>query len=169
MAATGRRLAWGYWPGSCNPQGDWLCCYRPQVDLGVLAWLLHAPGWPEILAWLPQAAGLPGGTGMAAAAHRGYWHGCYSSQYSLGVLAWLLQAPGWPEATGLAVTGPRLAWMYWPGCYRPQVGLGILGWLLHAPGSPGDTGLADTGHRLAWGIGLAAIALSLACGYWAGC
>ena len=42
MAATAPRIAWGYWPG----------CFRPQVGLGVLAWLLQAPGWSGVLAWL---------------------------------------------------------------------------------------------------------------------
>ena len=50
MAATGPRLAWGYWPG----------CYRAQAGLGVQAWLLQPTG----------------GTGLAATAHRGYWPGC---------------------------------------------------------------------------------------------
>ena len=109
MAATALRIACGYWAG----------CYRSQVALGVLVWLLQGLGWPE-------------GTGMAATSHRGYWPGCYSPHYSLGVLAWLLQAPGlpgvlawllqapgWPGCTGLAATGLRLAWGYRPGCYRP--------------------------------------------------
>ena len=74
-------------------KGYWPCCYRPQVDLGVLAWLLQAPGWSGVLAWLLQAAGLP------------------------GVLAWLLQ-PTW-GGTGMAATALNIAWGYWPGCYRP--------------------------------------------------
>ena len=76
MAATAHR---GYWPG----------CYCPLYNLGVLAWLLQAPGWP-------------GGTGLAAAGPR---------------LAW---------GTGMVATGPMLAWGYWPGYNRPQVGLGVL-------------------------------------------
>ena len=89
---------------------------------------------------------------MAATAPRGYWPGCYSPQYSLGVLAWLLQAPVWPGGTGLAATGPRLAWGYWPGCYRPQVGLGVLAWLLQTPGLPVGTGLAVTWLQVGLGV-----------------
>ena len=89
LTATALSIAWWYWPG----------CYRPQVCLGVMAWLLQAAGLPQVdLAWLLQAAGCPGGTGLAAAAHRGYWPCCYRPQVDLGG--------------------------YWPGCYRPQVGLG---------------------------------------------
>ena len=120
-------MAWGYWPG----------CYRPQVGLGVQAWLLEAPGWPGgtglaasgpmlafmVLARLLQAPGWRRGEGLAAAAHRWYWPGCYSLRDSLGLLVWLLQAPGWPEG-------------YWPSCFWPTIGL--MG-----------TGLAATGRRLA--------------------
>ena len=130
-------LAWAYWP----------CYYRPQVGLGVLAWLLHPTGGTDLAATALRIAWVywPGcyrlqvgltGTGLAAAAHRGYWPCCYSPQDSLWVLAWLLQAPGWPGGTGLAATSSRLAWWYWPGCYKLQVGLR-------------GTGLAATGPMLA--------------------
>ena len=162
LAAAALRIAWGYWPGCYRLQvglrgtglaaahrGYWPCSYSPQDSLGVLAWLLQAPGCSEVLAWLLQpieSTGLaatalriawgylPGcyrlqvglrGTGLAAA-HRGYWHCSYSPQDSLGVLAWLLQAPGWPE---------------------------VLAWLLQ----PIE------------GTGLAATALRMASCYWSGC
>ena len=122
MAATAYR---GYWPG----------CYSPQYSLGVLVWLLQAPGWPRVLAWQLQAPGCSGvlawllqptgGTDLAATALS-----------ILGVLAWLLQAAGWPGGTGLAAAAhrgfrpgcysPQDSLGYWPGCYRPQVGLGVL-------------------------------------------
>ena len=99
LVATGPRSSLGYWPG----------CYRPQADLGVLAWLLQAPGWPggtglaaadPRLAWgtglaATRVAGLPGDTDLAAAAHRGFRQGCCSPQDSMGV--------------------PMLAWGYRPG------------------------------------------------------
>ena len=118
MAATGRKLAWGYWPG----------CRRLQV--GLRGTVLAASG-PRLL----QAAGLPADTGMAAAAHRGfrpgcyspqdsmgvprlaggYWPGCNRPQVGLGVLAWLLQPSG---CTGLAATASGepgvLAWLLQP-------------------------------------------------------
>ena len=80
LAATALRIAWGYWPGCYRLQvgltgtglaaaahrGYWPCCYSPQDSLGVLAWLLEAPGWPGVtglvLAWLLQPTG---GTGPA--------------------------------------------------------------------------------------------------------
>ena len=160
MAAACPMLAWGYWPG----------CYRPQVGLGVLAWLQQPTG----------------GTGLAATALRiawGNWSGCYRLQVGLRVLAWLLQASGWPEGywpgccrpqiglgvltcllqpaggSGLAATGPRLAcgyWLgcysqqgYWPGCYKPHVGLGVLAWLLKAPFGLRGTGLDASCPRVA--------------------
>ena len=79
MAATAPRIAWGYLPG----------CFRPQVGLGVLAWLLQAPGWSGGTGMAAIAPESPGGTGLAATAHRGYWPGCYSL---------------------------RMAWGNWPGC-----------------------------------------------------
>ena len=133
LAATGCKLAWGYWPGCCRLQvglrGTGLAATGPRLANGVLAWLL-------------QATGLPGDTGLAAAAHRGFRPGCYSPRDSMGVprLAW----GNWP----------RLAWGYWPGCYRPQVGLGVLAWRVQPTGC---TGLAATAHRRAWGTGLAAL------------
>ena len=97
LAATSPRLAWSTggllhaagWPGGTGlaaaaHRGYWPCCYKPQDSLGVLAWLLQAPG---VLAWL-----LPG------------------LLVCLGILAWLLHAPGWPGDTGVAATGPKLAW-----------------------------------------------------------
>ena len=130
-------------------------CYRPQVCLGVLAWLLQAAGlpwvtglaaaahigvlavlqaagWPGLLSWLLQAPGW----------HEDYWPGCYRPKVSLGLLI-LLQQP--TAGNGLAATGCKLAWGYWPGCCRLQVGLR-------------GTGLDATDRRLAWGIGLAAVA-----------
>ena len=189
LAATTLRIAWGYWPGCYRLQvgvrgtglaaaahrGYWPCCYSPQDSLGVLAWLLQAPGLPWgtglAAAALRIACGYwPGcyrlqvglrGTGLAAA-HRGYWPCSYSPQDSLGVLACLLQAPGWPEVlawllqpiegTGLAATALRIAWGYLPGCYRLQVGLR-------------GTGLAAAIE----GTGIAATALRIASGYWPGC
>ena len=109
LAATALSKAWVYWP----------CCYRPQVGLGVLTWLLQSPSWLV-------------GTGLASTAlsiSLGYWSGCYMPQDGLGILAWLLQAPGWPWGTCLAATGSRLAWGYWPGRYSPQ---GVLAWLLQS-------------------------------------
>ena len=87
LGATGSRLAYGVlaWllQAPCLPEGYWPGCYRPQVGLGVLAWLLFPIG----------------GTGLAATALRiafWYWPGCYKLQVGLRV-------------TGLAATGPRLA------------------------------------------------------------
>ena len=120
----------------------------------------------EVHAWLLQATGWPGGTGLATAALRlalDYWPGCYSPQVyrpqvGLGVLACL--QPTWGTVlaatalriaggTGQAVTGLRFAWGFWPGCYTTQVSLGVLAWLLQARGWPGGTGVAATGSRLA--------------------
>ena len=143
-------MAWGYWRG----------CYRPQVGLGVLVWLLQPTG----------------GTGMGATALNiaweywpgcyrpqvdlGYWPGCYRPQVGLGVLAWLLQAPDWPGV---------LAWLL-PGLL---VCLGILAWLLQPTGVSGQ---AVTALRIAWGnpgwpggTGRAATGHRFACGYWPGC
>ena len=81
MAATGPRLAGGYWPGY----------FRPQVSLGVLAWLLQASGWP-------------GDTGVAATGPKlawGYWPGCCMPRVCLGIQAWLIQATGWPGVLAL--------------------------------------------------------------------
>ena len=115
LAAASSRLAWGYCPG----------CYKLQDSLGLLAWLLQAPGSPEV-----------------------YWPGCYRPKVGLrgtGLAAtglrlawgyWLLLAPGWPGGTVLAATSSRIAWGYWPGCYRLQVRLR-------------GTGLAATGPKLA--------------------
>ena len=95
----------------------------------------------------------------------GYWPGCYRPKVGLGVQAWLLEDPGWPGGTGLAASGPMLAWGtgpaatgprlafriasgywpgccsphggYWPGCYSPQECLGVLACLLQAQAWPG--------------------------------
>ena len=50
--------------------GIGLAATGPRSSLGVLAWLLQPTG---VLAWLLQARCWPGGTGVAAAAHKGYW------------------------------------------------------------------------------------------------
>ena len=84
MAAAGPMLAWGYLPG----------CYRTQVGLGVLTWLLQ----------------LTGDTELAATALRiawGYKPGCYRPHVVLGMLVWLLQNPGWSGGTDLAAAAHR--------------------------------------------------------------
>ena len=57
LVATGRRLAWGTDLSAAFRRGYRPCCYSPQDSLGVLAWLLQAPGWPR-------------GTGLAATSSR---------------------------------------------------------------------------------------------------
>ena len=126
-------MAWGYWPG----------CYRPNAGLGLLARQLQPTGGTGLAAtspmlawgyWLLQAAGLPWGTGLAAAAHMGVLAVLRAAGWPK-LLVRLLQTPGWPEG-------------YWPGCYMPQVCLGLLIWLLQPTSG---TGLAATGRKLAWG------------------
>ena len=60
MAASGPRLALGYWPG----------CYSQQ---GVLAWLLQPTGGTGLAAIAQRIAW---GAGPAATARRGHWPGC---------------------------------------------------------------------------------------------
>ena len=166
--------------------GTGLAPTSSRLALGVLAWLLHAPDWPEGYwpgCYRPQV-GL--GYWLGCCSPQGYLLCCYCPQNGLGVLAWLLQTPGWPEVlawllqapgcpvgtgltatahrgTGLAAAALRISWMYWSGCYRPQHGLVVLALLLQAQGWPVATGLAVTAHR---GTGLAATSPMLAWGYW---
>ena len=129
--------------------GYWPGCYRPQV--GLRGTCLAATDWRLAWGYLSGCCSPQGGTGLAATTFRiasGYWPGCYRPQVGLGVLAWLLQAPGWPEGYWPG----SMAWGYWPegywpGCYRPQVGLEVLAWLLQPTW---DTGLGAIALRNAW-------------------
>ena len=100
----------------------------------------------------------------------GYWPGCYRPKVGLGVKAWLLEDPGWPGGTGLAASGPMLAWGTGPAATGPRLAFRIASGYWPGCCSPhGGTGLGATALRNAWVYWPACYRPKHGLGYWPGC